>query len=130
MLASEYYFHKFNSMHTDHPIFHGGEFVISYLFTGESRPYSTVSGIFGFVPISRPVFKGGPGAWEGVFRFTNLDLNSGTLSGGSFWRITPVVNWYLSSKIRLALSYGYGVLNRYHLKGGTHFFQGRIQLML
>jgi len=130
MFGTEYYAHKFNSPETDNPLFYGGEVMATWIITGESRPYSTVTGIYGFVPVNKPVFKGGPGAWEAVLRFTNIDLNGGTLNGGKFWRITPMINWYLSENIRLELAYGYGVLDRFDKKGATQFFQSRIQLTL
>ena len=40
----------------------------------------------------------------------------------------PMVNWYLSDNVRLEMAYGYGHLNRFDLKGNTHFFQTRLQL--
>ena len=130
MIGSEYYWHKFNSATTDNPLFEGGEVVATYVITGESRSYSTVSGIYGFIPVSKSVFDGGPGTWEVVIRYSTLDLNGGTLTGGKFWRITPMINWYLSENVRLELAYGYGVLNRFNLEGVTQFFQSRIQFML
>jgi phosphate-selective porin OprO/OprP len=129
MLGSEYYVHMFSSPEKDNPKFHGGEIVASYIITGESRPYSTVSGIYAFVPVNKSVFDGGPGAWEAVLRFSVLDLDGGTLNGGKFWRITPMINWYLSENARFELAYGYGVLDRFGMNGATHFFQSRIQLM-
>ena len=104
--------------------------VVSYVVTGESRPYSTVSGIYGFVPVNKSFFDGGPGAWEVVLRYSTLDLVGGTITGGKFQRFTPMINWYLSVNVRLELAYGYGVLNRFNLKGVTQFFQTRIQFML
>lgn len=130
MFGSEFYHHQFSSPQTDNPLFQGGEVVAMYIITGESRPYSTVSGIYGFVPVNKSVFDGGPGAWEVVLRYSTLDLNGGTLTGGKFWRITPMINWYLSENVRLELAYGYGVLNRFNLEGVTQFFQSRIQFML
>ena len=130
MLGTEYYFHQFSSPETNNPLFQGGEMVASYILTGESRPYSTISGIYGFIPVAKPVFEGGLGAWEVVLQFVTFDLTSGTLSGGKFWRITPMINWYLSANVRLEFEYGYGVLNRFNLEGVTQFFQSRIQLML
>ena len=130
MIGSEYYLHQFSSPSTDNPLFEGGEIVAMYVLTGESRPYSTVSGIYAFVPVDKPVFDGGPGAWEVVLRYSILNLNSGTLTGGKFWRITPMINWYLSANVRLEFVYGYGVLDRFNLEGVTQFFQSRIQLML
>ncbi len=130
MFGGEYSAHQFVSAATNNPIFHGGELMASWLITGESRTYMTNIGAFGFVPVKKSVFKGGPGAWEVVLRGTNIDLDSGTLNGGTFWRITPMVNWYLSNNIRLELVYGYGSLNRFSKTGTTQFFQSRIQFML
>lgn len=130
MLGSEIYWHQFNSSVANDPVFFGGDVVVSYMITGESRPYNTATSIFGFVPINHSVFKGGPGAWEVLFRASTLDLDDGTVKGGKFWRITPMVNWYLNKDIRLAFVYGYGVLDRFGLKGATQFFQTRIQFTL
>ncbi len=130
MFGSELYMHRFNSVTARDPVFVGGDAVASYIITGESRPYSTATGIFGFVPVKKSVFKGGPGAWEVLCRYSSLDLNGGTIKGGKFWRITPMVNWYLSKDVRLELAYGYGVLDRFNLKGATQFFQCRIQFTL
>ena len=38
--------------------------------------------------------------------------------------------WYPSYEFRFTLGYGYGVLDRFGASGATHFFQGRMQLML
>lgn len=130
MFGSEVYSHQFRSPENGNPQFIGGEVVGSYILTGESRPYNTATAIYGFVPVNRSVFEGGPGAWEILFRASTLDLNGGTLEGGKFWRITPMINWYLSKDIRFELAYGYGVLDRFTLRGSTHFFQSRIQLTL
>jgi phosphate-selective porin OprO/OprP len=130
MLGSEVYTHRFHSLTANNPVFFGGEVVVSYMITGESRPYNTATAILGFVPIKKSVFKGGPGAWEVLCRASTLDLDGGTLRGGKFWRVTPMVNWYLNKDVRLELVYGYGVLDRFDLKGATQFFQARIQFTL
>ena len=130
MFGSEFYFHRFHSVQTNDPVFFGGDIMVSYILTGETRPYHTSTAIFGFVPVARPVFKGGPGAWEVLIRASTLDLDAGTLQGGKFWRITPTVTWYLNKDIRLILAYGYGVLDRYQLTGATQFFQSRIMFTL
>jgi phosphate-selective porin OprO and OprP len=57
-----------------------------------------------------------------------IDLDSGSIRGGRFFRVTPMVNWHLSDNVRLELAYGYGQLDRFGLNGGTQFFQSRIQL--
>jgi phosphate-selective porin OprO/OprP len=74
------------------------------------------------------VFDGGPGAWELVLRYSRIDLDSGNVTGGRFWRFTPMVNWHMSDNVRLEFAYGYGHLNRFDLAGNTQFFQSRVQL--
>jgi phosphate-selective porin OprO/OprP len=130
MFGSEFYVHKFYSPGAASMVFNGGEVTASYFITGETRPYSTASGIYGFTPVARPVFKGGPGAWEVVLRYSTFDLDDGPIRGGKFWKISPMVNWYLSKELRLEFAYGYGVLDRFNLKGATQFFQARIQVTL
>ena len=79
-----------------------------------------------------PLFcpHGGPGAWELVAHATYVDLDDKAITGGKFWRLTPMLNWYLSDHVRLEAAYGYGSLNRFGTVGKTHFFQSRIQLQL
>jgi phosphate-selective porin OprO/OprP len=107
---------------------HGGDFVATYLFNDATRAYNTMGGYFRPVYPKRSVFEGGPGAWEAVLRYSYTDLNSKGIHGGTFGRITPMVNWYLSDNVRLEFAYGYGRLNRFDLIGNTQFFQTRIQL--
>ena len=57
-------------------------------------------------------------------------MRRGTLTGGKFWRYTPMVNWYLSDNVRFEFVYGFGSLNRFGLVGHTQFFQTRMQLVL
>jgi phosphate-selective porin OprO/OprP len=128
--GSELFFQSVNAPESGDPFFHGGEVVMSWLITGETRSYNTRGGYFNLVSPARPVFQGGPGAWEVVAHATYIDLDSGALSGGKFWRFTPMLNWYLSDHVRLEVAYGYGSLNRFGLVGATQFFQSRIQLQL
>lgn len=131
LVGSEFYFHSFSSAEAADPTFFGGEIILSYVLTGESKPYNATGGnIYGFVPVAKPVLKGGWGTWEAVLRISTLDLTDGNLQGGKFWRITPMVNWYLSKYLRLEFAYGYGILDRYQLKGATQFFQSRMQFSI
>ena len=130
LLGSEYWFQQVASPSTNNPRFSGGDVVAAWVVTGEPRAYNTVGGFFTAVSPDRPVFSGGPGAWEVVTRFSNIDLDGGTLRGGKFWRFTPMLNWYLSDNVRLEFVYGYGHLERFDLIGKTHFFQSRLQLQL
>lgn len=127
LLFSEYIFQHVDAPESD-PYLHGGEVSMAWIVTGETRSYNKVGGYFNAVSPARSVFSGGPGAWEIVARYSYTDLDSGTIHGGKFWRITPMVNWHLDDSVRLELAYGYGTLDRFALVGHTQFFQARIQL--
>jgi phosphate-selective porin OprO/OprP len=58
------------------------------------------------------------------------NLTNGPIQGGILWRITPMINWYLTDNVRWEFAYGYAVLTRFELRGATMFFQSRIQLRL
>jgi phosphate-selective porin OprO/OprP len=58
------------------------------------------------------------------------DFDDGTFTGGKYFRVTPMANWHMSDNLRLEFTYGYGVLDRFALKGGTQFFQFRMQTSL
>ena len=75
----------------------------------------------------RSVLDGGPGAWEFLVRYSTFDLDDGRLSGGKFWKINPMINWYVTTYFRLQAVYGYGVLDRFGLEGTTQNFQTRFQ---
>jgi phosphate-selective porin OprO/OprP len=130
LLGSELFFQNVDSVSTGNPQFNGGEVFIAWNVTGETRPYKPAGGYFLAVSPSRPVGKGGPGAIELVLRYSDVDLDSGTLRGGKFRRITPMVNWHLSDNIRLEFAYGIGELDRFDLTGKTRFFTMRTQFTL
>ena len=130
LFGSEYWLQKVDSPSTHNPTFNGGDVAATWIITGETRTYNTVGGFFRAVSPARPVFQGGPGAWELVSRYSYINLDSGTLTGGRFNRFTEQLNWYLSQYVRLEFNYGYGHLSRFDLNGNTQFFQSRIQLQL
>ena len=130
LLGGEYFFQRADASESGNPLFHGGDIVVTWLATGETRVYNTRGGFFNQISPARPVFQGGAGAWELVGRFSYIDLDGGTLRGGKFWRLTPMLNWHLSDNVRLELTYGYGSLDRFNLIGATQFFQTRLQLQL
>jgi phosphate-selective porin OprO and OprP len=127
LFGTEYFVQKVNALDQPDPLFHGGDAVVSWLITGETRRYNTAGGYFLAVSPKRTVFQGGPGAWEAVLRFSYIDLDDGPIHGGRFWRLTPMVNWYLSDHLRLELAYGVGQLDRFGLVGTTQFLQTRLQ---
>lgn len=130
LFGTEYWFEDVNAPENGNPIFHGGDIVVTWLMTGETRPYNTMGGYFRGISPRKTLFEGGPGAWEPVLRLSYIDLDDGAIRGGKFWRLTPMINWHMSDNLRLEFAYGFGKLDRFGLTGGTHFFQSRIQLQL
>jgi len=128
LFGTEYYVQKVNAREIPDPLFHGGDVSVMWLITGETRSYNTLGGYFRSVSPAKTVVDRGPGAWEAVLRFSYSDYNDTDVPGGTFWRVTPMVNWYLTDNARLEFGYGYGVLDRFALKGATQFFQSRLQL--
>jgi phosphate-selective porin OprO/OprP len=127
LVGMEYFVQKVDALDVPDPLFHGGDAVVSWLVTGETRKYNTAGGYFLAVSPRRTVFQGGPGALEAVLRLSYVDLDDGPIRGGRFWRLTPMVNWYLSDNLRLELAYGVGQLDRFGLLGTTQFLQTRLQ---
>jgi phosphate-selective porin OprO/OprP len=129
LFGGAYYFVGTEASQGNHD-FNGGDLWASWLMTGEVRTYSTRGGLFGFVYPKRPLGRGGLGAFEATLHYSYADANSGTIEGGKFWRVSPMLAWYPTFEFRVTLGYGYGVLDRFSQSGGTSFLQSRIQFML
>jgi phosphate-selective porin OprO/OprP len=129
-LGGEYFLNRNAAPQSADPSFHGGEIMVTWLTGGQRRPYNPKTGVFGGIVPESSVFDGGRGTWEFVARFSYTDLDDGAIEGGKFWRFTPMVNWHMSPNVRLEIAYGYGELDRFDTKGGSHFFQTRLQLQL
>ena len=125
LMGTEFNAHMMHSPQNGNPVFKGANIFALYSITGEVRPYLTSTGIFGFLKVKKTVFEGGPGSWEVMLSYSQLDLNSGSITGGKFWRLTPAVIWQLTNIYRLSFAWGYGVLNESEIKGTTQFFQAR-----
>jgi len=130
LIGGEYYWQKVRSHETGNPWFNGGEAVITWNTTGEVRSYNTVGNYFRTVSPTRTVIEGGSGGWETVLKVSYTNLTNSTLQGGILWRVTPMLNWYMTDNVRLEFVYGYGVLKRFGLLGRTQFYQARIQTRL
>lgn len=130
MFGTEYYVNKVNAPESGNPIFHGGDALVAYILTGETRPYNARGAYFERISPSRSAFDGGRGAWELVARFSYSDMDDKAIHGGRFWRLTPMINWHMSDNFRLEIVYGYGSLNRFNTTGRLQFFQSRIQFQL
>jgi len=73
---------------------------VGWFITGESRTYSRKSGSFGRI---KP--KNGYGAWEVAVRVSDIDLNSGEITGGTERNNALALNWYATKSMRLSLNY-------------------------
>jgi phosphate-selective porin OprO/OprP len=129
LFGGAYYFVGTEAPQGNHR-FHGGDMWASWLMTGEVRKYNTRGGLFDFVYPKSSLFKGGKGAFEATLHATYTNDDSGIIQGGKFWRVTPTLAWYPSYEFRVTVGYGYGVLDRFGIRGATQFFQVRLQAML
>ncbi|MFQ6034421.1 MAG: OprO/OprP family phosphate-selective porin [Sedimentisphaerales bacterium] len=78
----------------------------SYFLTGEHRKYKTSTGTFDRVkPKENFLFGDGPGAWELAGRYSNVDLDDGTISGGELDNVALGLNWYLNPNMRIMWDY-------------------------
>ena len=130
MTGSEGNLYSFDSDAADNPQFFGANVYASYILTGEAWPWISDRSVFSFVKPKKSFFDRGIGAVELLVHLSVFDLNDGTTPGGKFWKITPMINWYLSYNFRVEFVYGYGQLDRFNLNGTTQFFQTRFQLQL
>ncbi len=130
LYGSEYFFNQLKAPTVGNPLFHGGEASVVWIVTGETRPYHDVGGKLGFVTPNHSAFDGGPGAFELVLHGSYSDFRDGAVDGGTFWRLTPHINWYLDDLVRLEVAYGFGLLERFGVLGATHFVQSRIQFQI
>jgi phosphate-selective porin OprO/OprP len=76
--------------------FDGYTLSASYLFGGNTRPYTTKQGIF------KKVKPGKNGAWEVAARFSSVDLNDNKagIEGGQVDSITLGANYYINTYMR------------------------------
>ena len=101
-LQSEYITAKANRFIGSDLRFDGYYVQASYFLTGEHRNYKTCMAAFDRIaPIKNFKYGGGPGAWEAKLRFSELDLNDSTITGGKLNNITAGLNWYLNPNTRI-----------------------------
>jgi phosphate-selective porin OprO/OprP len=130
LLNGEYVINQIDSSVVDNPMFTGFHVTASYILTREMRPYNKKSGLFGPIPIAKPVTHGGWGAWEVATRFSTVDLNDGTIDGGAMDIYSLGLNWWLTSASYLSANVRHIVLDQYGETGHSDGLMMRLTLML
>ena len=91
-----------------------GEYVqVGWFLTGEHRPYDRVNGAIDRVRPFEDFFlvntdnglERGKGAWEVAVRYSHIDLDSASISGGILDDITFGVNWYSNPYCKLVFNF-------------------------
>lgn len=129
------FFQTFATSSEDH-YFWGYYIYLSYILTGEVRPYNTFQGVFSalkpqndFKPFGG---QSGLGAWELALRHSYIDLNDGSVEGGKESNFTAGLNWYVNSHIRFMINYIHArVENRTmpeSTSGSANIVQSRFQV--
>ena len=81
LVGTEYFFQNVDAPESGDPFFHGGEVVVSWLATGETRRLQHPRRILQPGVAGAPGVSGRTGAWELVARFSYIDLDSGRCAG-------------------------------------------------
>jgi phosphate-selective porin OprO/OprP len=84
--------------------FSGWSGQLSWIPTGESRPYDAQAGLFGRVEPRVPLNDGGLGAVEVGARMTHVQLDSGDLEDREMSTYGVVANWYPKKRWRVGVN--------------------------
>jgi phosphate-selective porin len=104
------------------PRFWGTYVTVSYVLTGEHRPYDKQ---VAYARRIMPVRKWG--AWELVGRYSHVDITDKAIDGGIFDRTTVGINWWATRRWKVGFDYGLIELDRKGMTGTTHAFHTRFQ---
>lgn len=98
----------------------------AWFLTSDTHPFDRQNALFSRLRPAHPFTNGsGPGAWEVVARYSELDLNDGPVHGGEIANTTAGMNWYLDANTRLAFNYVHAELADV---GGADIYAMRMQL--
>jgi phosphate-selective porin OprO/OprP len=104
------------------PSFGGGYIGMSWVMTGENRPYDPTAAY------SRRILPTGPsGALEWVARLSRVDLDDGAVSGGRFTKSYVGANWWATNRWKLGVGWGRTWLDAKGQTGVTDAVLARIQ---
>jgi phosphate-selective porin OprO/OprP len=129
-LMGEYVGTDVSSSQYENPYFDGFHVTGAWAITGEVRSYNYRKGIFTKLTPERDVISGGPGAWEAVVRYSEVDLTDGLVDGGDMSRISLGMNWYATSAFKATAEYGWVDLDRFGISSTTRVLQMRMAFLL
>ncbi len=113
-VQSEFVCSAVNRIGGDDAFFYGAYGLVSYMLTGEHRPYNREYAILDRVIPFENVFRvrsgagpiiSGRGAWEVLARLSHIDLNDAGVNGGVLTNMTLGLNWYLTPYNRMKFNY-------------------------
>jgi len=93
----------------------------SWVLSGESRPYA--GGNVGDIKPNGPW-----GAWEVLLRYSELDLNDGSIQGGKEHDWTLGANWYLTQHFKFQANYIWAKSDKGNLSIDPRIFELRTQI--
>ncbi|MDA1273242.1 MAG: porin [Verrucomicrobia bacterium] len=129
-LQAEYFRAWVNAVSGLDPGFDGFYVFGSWFLTGEHRPYVASEGIVGRVqPLRNFSFRGGGfGALEFALRYSRLNLDDESVTGGRLADYTAGLNWHLNPNARAMLNYIFSDVDRGNSDGRGHSIQTRFQV--
>jgi phosphate-selective porin OprO/OprP len=112
--------------------FWGGYASAGWFLTGEQRGYDRQKGVVDSVLLPKREFEWKHptwGAWEVAARYSYLDLNSGSVNGGTMHIAMLGLNWYWNRYVRWMFNTGYANVSGGPSPGNLYIFQARLQMV-
>ena len=106
-ILSEYTRTDIDNPELGNPSFDGYFVTASWVLTGEMKAYNKKSGVFSGIPVAKSVYQNGKGAWELYARYSDLDFDDGTVTGGNLQVATLGINWWLTPFFSVNAGYKY-----------------------
>jgi len=122
LFAAEHIEMRAKAPESHDPHFSGSYVMLSWMLTGESRPYLRAAGSIGAITPTSDY-----GAVELVARYSRLDLTDGLIEGGELDKWHFGVNWWISRQWKAGFSWGLALLDRDGINGKTQMVLGRLQ---
>jgi len=100
----------------------GGYMTLSYVLTGQHRPYDRKVGY-----ARRVLPEGRWGSWELFARYSHVDLDDRAVTGGVMNKGAIGLNWWATRRWKIGFDYGLTGLNKTGVYGVTNAFHTRFQ---